>query len=162
MKFSEFAKNVKEKIEDIYLLKGDDFFVYKKAISLLANACEISMNDMEISVFDSENIDAQNLQNVLSQLPFCAKKRLVVLKNIAKITEQTKKVLNSYAASPSQQVCLALYAGKDDDDFSFLKSAVIVDCRRIEDAYIYKYIVSEVKNNGRNISDLAVRALIEM
>ncbi|MEG1500169.1 MAG: DNA polymerase III subunit delta, partial [Clostridia bacterium] len=44
----------------------------------------------------------------------------------------------------------------------FLKSAVIVDCKRIEDAYIYKYIVSEVKNNGRNISDLAVRALIEM
>lgn len=161
MNFKQFSVEIEKKLDNIYVIKGDDDFLIQKAIEKIATACGVDFPDLDMSRFDSENFDGQTLMSCLEQLPFSAKKRIVVVKNLTKISEQDKTRMKEYATSPNPSTCLVLSASNGYENFSFITKSVIVECFKLDFPYLQKYIVGELEKLGKKISEPAVKMLVE-
>lgn len=86
-------KTLKKRLNDgiarVYIVEGDDYYLYDKAFSMIKNACRITLDDFNINIFDDESFNLNKFFNATEMLPVIDQKRLVVLKG-CKINEGEK------------------------------------------------------------------------
>ena len=92
---------LKERVEPCYLLQGEDYYLYDRAFSMIKKACDISLPDFDLVKFDDENFTMKALVDSAEVLPFGSGKRLIVVKNVTKFSENDKKLLLSYLEKPA-------------------------------------------------------------
>ncbi|MGN0748364.1 MAG: DNA polymerase III subunit delta [Christensenellales bacterium] len=159
MKFIELPQTLKQKVENLYILKGDDSFVIDSAIKHINNACGNEMPDFNKSFFDNENFSATKIQESINMLPFGNDRKFILIKQIEKISDSDKKLLTqTFETMPSTTTVAVVYT----DVWKFLKDGVIVDCSKQSFDLLSKYIKVEVSKNNLVISSDAIKTLIEI
>lgn len=159
MKFVELPQTLKQKIENLYILKGDDSFVIDSAIKHINNACGNEMPDFNKSFFDNENFSAQKILEASNMMPLGTDRKFILIKQIEKISEHDKKLLTEVFESIPQSTTIAIIY---TDAWKFLKVGEIVDCSKQSFDLLTKYIKVETLKNKLTISPDAIKTLIEI
>ena len=151
---------LKEKIDNCYLLEGEDYYLYDKAFSMIKKACKIDLEDFNLSIFDDENFSMQNVLNACEVMPMGSEFKIVVLKNVSKISENDKKMLQKYIENPTLSTILIIF--DYFNVFSFIKDkCAFVDCKRFDNETAKAVIVSEFSKRNKQISGEAVNTLLD-
>lgn len=147
-------------VKNCYLVSGDDYFLFEKALSMIKKASELENVDFNLVNFDDDNFSAKALLDGCEVMPFGGEKRLLVVKNISKVSESDKKAILHYFESPVETSVIVFL--DFFDKFSFLKNEVeFVDAKRMDERTISSIVVSELAKNGKQISSEALSTLID-
>ncbi len=151
---------LKEKLESCYLLEGEDEQLYFRALNMIKKSAKINLEDFNVNVFDDENYSMQAVIDACEVLPMIDEYKLVILKNIDKINENDKKMLQNYLKSPCEStifVILDFY-----NKFNFVKNEVsFVNCQRLDKQTLSSVVVRELAQRGKQISGEALGTLID-
>lgn len=156
-------KTLKKRLNDgiarVYIVEGDDYYLYDKAFSMIKNACHITLDDFNINIFDDEGFNLNKFFNATEMLPVIDQKRLVVLKG-CKINESEKKALAEMLMHiPKNTTVLIL---DYNNNFEYLKKDfVLVDANRMDEQTVRKLVVAYLAKQDRQISPEALIGLIE-
>ena len=113
-------------LKNVYRIVGDDYYLIDLAVDQLKQACGISLSDLNQSFFDDENFLAEDVIDACNQMPFMAEKRLIILKDLSKISETDKQKIIKYSKNPSPYSVLVVI--DNNKNFTALESALI-DCK---------------------------------
>ena len=151
---------IKDGVRECYLLEGDDLYLFDKAISMIKKACQLQLEDFNLLVFDDENFSMKSVLDACEVMPMGDLKRVIILKNITKVTENEKKELEKYLELPVDTTChiISDFEGK----FATLKTKCeFVDCKRMDRNLATAVIVSDFAKKGKQISGEAVATLLD-
>ena len=158
MKFLELASKLREKVENVYLLSGDDSYLKQTAYKLIRRA---TINEelafLNETRFDNENWNIEKFVEAVSSMPMGCDFKLVYVKNLEKLPEKEKQNLQNNINSIAPTTCLVVDLNKNLK----LTGGTIVDCSNLDNATLTKYINGEVFKNGKKIQPDAINLLIE-
>ena len=133
-------KRLNEGLASVYLVEGDDFYLFDKALSMIKNACKITLEDFNVTIFDDENFSLEKLFNATEMLPMNDPKRLVVIKG-GQVKEGDKKKLENLLLKIPKTTCVVVL--DYNKNFEFLKkSFVYVDANRMDREMVKKLVVA--------------------
>ncbi len=147
-------------IKSCYLLQGDDLYLFDKALSMIKKACGLNLPDFNLAIFDDENYSMKACLDACEVMPMGDEKRIVILKNITKVSESDKKELDKYLSNPVDSTCLII----SDIDGKFLSlkpRCEFVDCKRMDKNLATAIIASDLSKRGKQISGEAVATLLD-
>ena len=151
-------KRLNEGLASVYLVEGDDFYLFDKALSMIKNACKITLEDFNVTIFDDENFSLEKLFNATEMLPMNDPKRLVVIKD-GQVKEGDKKKLENMLLKIPKTTCVVVL--DYNKNFEFLKkSFVYVDANRMDREMVKKLVVAYLAKSGKQISGEALETLI--
>lgn len=151
---------LKEDVKPCYLVSGEDYYLYDKALSMISKAMNLELEDFNKNVFDDDNYDMQLAINTCEIMPMGSEKRLVVIKNITKFNEKDKPLLESYLKNPCKSTVLVIL--DFNNKFPFAKNICeFVDARRMDRNLARGIVVNELAKKGKQISAEAVETLLE-
>ena len=150
MKIIEINKHLKEKIENVYNIKGNDLFLIKNAINNIKVACIKNFEEFNFTRISGEKISKSELEATLSFLPMANDYRVVVLDNP---NAEAVKLINQFRFDNST-VLVTINADK-------LKVGEEIDCTKLDKADINRYVLNYLKNAGLSIMEQALDYLIE-
>ena len=151
---------LKNGLDGCYLLEGEDLYLYDRAFSMIKKACNIGLEDFDIIKFDDENFSMQALLSAAEVMPMASDYKLVVVKNVAKVGENDKKLLLDYLKNPAKTTVIVIF--DYFNKFEFIKNdCAFVDCRRFDKYTASAVIVNEFAKRGKQISAEAVDMLLD-
>ena len=151
MKFIELNKHLKEKIEPLYNIKGEDFFLIKQALN---NFKAYLIKDLEEFNFVSLDADKMKKEQVYEQMvgfPIGNDYRLIVLNNPS---AEIVKFLNNYEFVDEFVVVVCVNAEN-------LTAGIIVDCSSLDKVDTNKYILNYLSKSGLKIEEQALDYIVE-
>lgn len=151
---------LQKEVKKAYLVSGDDFYLFEKALTMIRGALNISLSDLNISSFDDDNFSALKVVEACDLLPIGDEKRLVVVKFVSKVSESDKKIIEEYLEKPNSTSCLVILDinGKFE---SIKKNIDFVDAKKMDYSMVSRIVFSEIEKRERQISPEALSALIE-
>lgn len=151
---------LKENVQTCYLLEGDDLFLFDKAVSMIKKACELQLEEFNLSKFDDENFSIKAVLDACEVMPIGSEKRVVLLADTSKVTDKDKKELLAYLAKPCPTTCLII--NDFADKCASLKSnCEFVDCNRMDRKLATAVVVAELAKQGKQISSEACQTLLD-
>lgn len=152
-------KRLQDGIASVYLIEGDDFYLYDRAVNMIKSAIGISMDEFNINIFDEESFSLDKLFAATELLPIMDARRLVVIKNVAVSEADKKKLTQILLHIPKTTTVVVLDYNKK---LEFLKKDfVFVDASRMDDLMIKKLITAYLARQSFQITDEAMNELIE-
>ncbi len=151
---------LKSRIEPCYLVSGDDYYLFDKALSMITKAMDLQLEDFNKSVFDDDNFAMQTVLNACEILPMGSNKRLVIVKNITKINENDKNLLENYLKNPCKSTVL-LILDFNNKFASIQKLCEFVDAKRMDKSIARSIVVNDLAKRGKQISAEAVEVLLD-
>lgn len=151
---------LKSRIEPCYLVSGDDYYLFDKALSMITKAMDLQLEDFNKSVFDDDNFAMQTVLNACEILPMGSNKRLVIVKNITKINENDKNLLENYLKTPCKSTVL-LILDFNNKFTSIQKLCEFVDAKRMDKSLARSIVVNDLAKRGKQISAEAVEVLLD-
>lgn len=153
---SRLSKSVKP----CYLIEGDDIYLFDRAISMLKKTANLQLEEFNFAIFDDENYDIKSLLDACEVMPMGDEKRVILLKNITKVSENDKKELEKYLKSPLESTLLII--SDFYEKFASLKNfCEFVDCHRLDRSTATAVIVNELSKRGKQISGEACATLLD-
>lgn len=149
---------LQKKIEPCYLIQGEDVLLYDKALDLIKNATNIQLEEFNLLSFDDETFNGDTVIDTCETLPMGSDKKIVLLKNITKITDSFKKKLKDYLKKPVETTCLVIFDFYNKFDFIISEK---ISAKRLDDKSLSDIIVAELQNYGKTITNDACQQLIE-
>lgn len=152
-------KRLSEGLARVYVVEGDDYYLFDKAFLMIKNACGITLDDFNVNVFDEESFSTDKLFAATELLPIIDEKRLVVIKG-GKLSEGDKKRTTEILLHiPKTTVVVVLDYNKN---FEFLKKDfVLVDANRMDKDLVKKLITAYLARISKKIDADAMDELIE-
>jgi DNA polymerase III delta subunit len=156
MKFRELKNHLQTRpLFPAYIATGDDAFVIGSAVKLFKAAVS-GPPDFNISSFD-DAAGADGIIAALDSMPLAADFRLVVARDYrgdcAPLAEYLKK--------PNQQAVLLFVAAVLKDNFAaILPRLTPIDCGRLDESDLLKFIAKNAAEYGAEVSPDAARLLI--
>lgn len=161
MKFQDLKKNLAEKIENLYFIKGDDAFLRQKAVEMIENRA-VSLRDLNILRFDDENTDFGNIVSACRALPMMDERRVVVLKDVNVKKQEDLKPLIDYAKSPTPSTVLIVVSGAGGVVYKkYEELAEVIDCSKLEPSMLGRLVLSELNKYNCKINSDALASLID-
>lgn len=158
MKFLELASKIKEKVENVYLLSGEDSYLKQTAYKLIKRAAiNEELSFLNESQFDNENWNVEKFEEAAYSMPMGCNYKLVHVKNLEKISDKEKQIIQNIINNISPSTCLVIELNKNLK----LTGGTTVDCSSLDHATLVKYINGEVIKNGKRITQDAANMLIE-
>lgn len=162
MKYVELKNSLKTNICNNYLLFGADEFLLNKSVELIFNALHINVVDMNYQKFLGENLDYADVVKALETMPVFDEKKLVVVYLNIKTSTTNLNQLSAYLKNPNPQSVLVLVAGDNISDVKSVESKFEkVDCNRLTEEVVNKFVLSELKKSNTNITASALKTLNE-
>ena len=142
---------LQKEVKKAYLVSGDDFYLFEKALVMIRSALKINFGDLNVSYFDDDNFSALKVVEACDMLPVGDENRLVVIKNVQKVNENDKKIIEKYLESPNISSCLVIldFYGKFE---SIKKNIDFVDAKRMERTMVSRIVFSDLEKRGKQIS----------
>ncbi len=152
-------KRLSEGLARVYVVEGDDYYLFDKAFLMIKNACGITLNDFNVNVFDEESFSTDKLFAATELLPIIDEKRLVVIKG-GRLSESDKKRTTEILLHiPKTTVVVVFDYNKN---FEFLKKDfVLVDANRMDKELVKKLITAYLAKISKKIDADAMDELIE-
>ncbi len=159
MKFVEFKQNLKNQIDPIYLFEGDDRFCLYSAIELIEKQLNLCMPDLNEKIFDEGKFTLKEVLDFANVFPFGDSKRLIIVWDYNNAKEID--LLEDYIKSGSHCSILVFVSTMQNDFSKKIKSfATYVDCNRLDDGVLYKWIINFTNKVQLKIEEGAVIKLI--
>ena len=153
-------KRLTEKLEKAYLLFGEDIELYSRAYKMILKKANLSLEDFNLSRFDDENYSMKTILDSAEVLPMGDEYRVIVIKNIAKVSDSDINDLEKYLQNPQPSTILIIFDYYDQ--FELLKEKMSqVDCKRFDRATATAVLVKELEKKGKQISSEAVGTLLD-
>ena len=149
---------LQKKVEACYLVQGEDVLLYDRALALIKNACDVQLPEFNFLVFDDDSFDADAIIDACEMLPMGSEKKVVLLKNISKITDAFKKKLQNYLKNAVASTVLVIFDFFNKFDFLICEK---VSAKRLDDASLKELVASALQKEGKTISNEGVEKLIE-
>jgi len=149
---------LQKKVETCYLVQGEDVLLYDKALDLIKKANELTLEEFNFLIFDDDSFDVDLVINSCETLPMGSEKKVVLLKNVTKVSESAKKKLREYLRTPSLGTCLVIFDFYNQFDFLICEK---VNAKRLDDKSLQVLVVAELKQHGKSITNEACQKLIE-
>ncbi len=153
MVFSEFI--AQQDFKNLYLFQGDAYLA-QKGIDFICQKQNIKSFD--ISFFNDENFDAQAMVTACEQMSFFAEKRLVVVKDLLKLTEKDKKLITEYTKKINPLCILVFIDTFKSGIFDFV-SKDKVELKLLPNE-LNQFVYSEAKKTNHIFDKEAIFALI--
>lgn len=153
MVFSEFI--AQQDFKNLYLFQGDAYLA-QKGIDFICQKQNIKSFD--ISFFNDENFDAQAMVTACEQMSFFAEKRLVVVKDLLKLTEKDKKLITEYTKKINPLCILVFIDTFKSGIFDFV-SKDKVELKLLPNE-LNQFVYSEAKKSNHIFDKEAISTLI--
>ncbi len=162
MKYVELKNSLKTNICNNYLLFGADEFLLNKSVELIFNALHINVVDMNYQKFLGENLDYADVVKALETMPVFDEKKLVVVYLNIKTSTINLTQLSAYLKNPNPQSVLILVVGDNIADVKSIEAKFEkVDCNRLTEEVVNRFVLSELKKSNTNITASALKTLNE-
>ena len=148
---------VQKKIEPCYLVQGEDILLYDEALKLIKNACNLSFEEFNFQKFDDDTFSADLVLDALETLPFASEKKVVLLKNITKFSEDFKKKLVAYLKSPLPSTCLVIFDFANKFDFLISEK---ISAKRLDEESLKNIVEEELSKSHKAIKKEALSLLL--
>lgn len=161
MKYTELKASLKQKLENIYLIFGEDRYLCFDALKKIQDAATINITDMNAVTISGENVTVKDIVASASIYPFGDTYRLVIVKNFALTKDKAEKEeLEKYLADPLSSTILVFFNPDGAESFKNFANITKVDCNKIEPKYISAFIKNNLKEQGLDATDEAIDKLI--
>ncbi len=153
-------KRLQNSLSNFYLLQGEDYYLYDRAFSMIKNRANIQLEDFNLSKFDDENFSMQAVIQSAEAIPMASDYKIILVKNISKITKSDENLLLDYLKNPSPSSIIVIF--DFFNKFDFIKSLVeFVDCKRFDRKTSSIFLVNEFAKRGKQISQEALDTLLD-
>ncbi|MDD4275501.1 MAG: DNA polymerase III subunit delta, partial [Clostridia bacterium] len=160
MKFAELKNNLKKQILSCYIIVGNDAYLCNHSLNLIVSSAVNNVPELNITEFSAENLDQESIISACNVMPFMSKKRLVIVKgDIKKGIDKT--LLIKYLKNPAETTCLVFFAGESLEVNDIGKFAEVIDCNKLEESLLLKWIEVAVSKSKSIIQKPAAELLIE-
>ena len=149
-----------EVLKFVYRLTGNDIYSLDKALRLIEEKAKVEMPELNKAVFTDENFDAEKIILSCQQMPLMSEKRLVIVKNVAKVKEADLKKLEDYCINPAEETILVFQEIVGLNVFAKLTAEKVL-CNKLTETELKKIIDAKFKENGKSITDGASLLLID-
>ena len=151
MKFIELNKQLKNKIEPLYNIKGDDFFLIKQALNNIKATLIVDFEEFNYISLDAEKMKKDQAYEQIETLPIANDHRLVVFFNP---NQDIIKMLNKHDFKDNSTVVVCVNAQN-------LNVGEVIDCSKLERLDITKYILNNLSKNNLSIEEQALDYIID-
>ncbi len=146
MKFVELAKKLKEGLDPVYLVEGEDAYFREHAVGMIRSKCSLSMPALNDIRVDGDTLKGEKLSSFvadLNALPFLDEKRLVRAAEFYP-TEREWGMLEPYVKSPCPSTVLVIVNGGKKKGVELKKKNGItyIDCSKESEETLSKWIFS--------------------
>ncbi|MFA6321439.1 MAG: DNA polymerase III subunit delta [Candidatus Omnitrophota bacterium] len=152
----------------VFLFLGADSYSKDQAIKKLSDSIfGSSSRDLDYKVFDCNEDEACDILDHVSTIPFLASKRLVVVKNFKKLSEEDISRIIAYIKNPNKYTYLVIDAEDESilkDHPEIMRNVVSSRFGELSDPQFYsraKEMLSSAAP-GKNITSDAAKALKEL
>lgn len=166
MKFVELSKSLKEKIQPIYLIEGEEAYFRDHAVSSIREACQILQPLLNDSREEGENLKGERavaFRDSLYALPFLDERRLVRVYDFYPTEREWENVFKAYAEKPCETtVLLFVNGGKKAGaaDLKKKKGVTFVDCAHADEETLSKWLFTLMRRSGLNVDSDAAGMMV--
>ena len=155
MNHTEFFKQLKDgELSSVYLFCGEEHFVCASALSQLESAIvDPSLRELNCTVLDAP--DAETIVQACQTVPFCAQKRLVIVKDFSLLvtggSSQGENAILSYLSSPSETCVLVFVCALPDKrrkTYKAIANHSIVEFNVLTSFEAQKWAIQFLKREG--------------
>lgn len=162
MKYIELKQKLKEKIENTYLIYGDDRYLCFDALKKIEDAVSITIKDMNSVTLSGESVSAKDIVDSANVYPFGDNYRLVIVKNYGSTkAKQDKDIIKKYVASPLNSTILVFFNTESADFFKGMDNLVSIDCSKVSEKVISAFVKNNLAKSGIASNDDAINTLID-
>lgn len=146
MKFIQLAKTLKEGLDPVYLVEGEEAYFRDHAVSAIREACALTQPMLNDVRYEGEQIRGGGLsafRDDLYTLPFFDEKRIARVYEFYPTEREWESVLKPYCENPCASTVLVIVnAGKKANaaDLKRKTSLTYVDCSRESEETLAKWL----------------------
>jgi DNA polymerase-3 subunit delta len=146
----------KQKFEPAYFLHGENQFLVDELVQAVSSAIVAQgLESFDRSVFYADEVDAAVMLNALETPPMGSRRRVVILHNVNKLSENGRRALLQYLERPAASSVLVITGPKIDMKRQFYKQlgarTTRVPLSKLRERDIVEWIRERVKSYGRTI-----------
>jgi len=171
LSYAEFLNTLKpgskepaDRVESLYHLTGEEDFLkeeaWKKLVSILVPP---ELKSFNLDLLYGTETSADQIINTASTIPVNAKKRVVVIFDLHKLSPFAKDALLLFLPKLPDSVCLVLLSPKVSMQTKFYKAlnqvAIMVEFNKLWENKAMDWISNRVREHGKKIEKDAVRIL---
>jgi len=161
MKYTELKSKLKEKIENCYLIFGEDRFLCFDALKKIEEAASITIKDMNSDVISGEKATAKDIVASANLYPFGDQYRLVIVKNYNPTkNKEESNLLSDYLKAPLHSTVLVFFNPDGCDFLKAVPNITPIDCNKIDIKFIAAYAKNFLAKQEIEGSDEAIEKLI--
>lgn len=161
MKYVELKASLKNRVENAYLIFGDDRYLCYDALKKIEDSLSITIKDMNSVVISGEQTSAKDIVDSANMYPFGDANRLVVVKNFAPLKNKDEyKIIENYLKQPLNSTVIVFFNPDSSEFFKGMSNITSVDCNKIEPKVISAFIKNNLAKNEIQASEEAVEKLI--
>lgn len=161
MKFSQLKQHLSSQLMPAYYIFGEDAYLCLSAQKMIEKHCNITMPQLNISVFNDENFNLEKVLAACQSLPFMDEKRVVVL-NDPNFDAKTTKEIVKFLKTKNSNVCVVF---KDSNsaisNSQIANECEVVDCNGLDEQTLFSLITFRLKKHGISITSSALKILVE-
>lgn len=163
--YKDLTAGIKKKnFLPVYLLHGEEDFLLDMALTDLLDALlPADLRSLNLDVVGCGEVDGREIAARASSLPMMGDRRVVVAKNVERLTQRDLELVSRYVDTPSETTTLVL-AGKKADlrrkPFSTLHArGAAFEFSPLQDAKIPSWISERMSSHGAAIDEDAAQLL---
>jgi len=154
-------------IHPLYFFYGEEPYFIEKISGLIVNTViSEETKDFNLDILRGEETTGDNIVSIASSFPMMADKRVVIVKNIQKLSNSSKKRIEQYVENPNESATLILTAGKINVKTSFYQK-LRKNCAGFESPQLYEdearaWIIKRFKNESKIISNEGASYIVQL
>lgn len=161
--FINLKNSLASKQFSVWVLFGNDAWIRDKALENIAATVDIGYPELNKTVIENGK-DVDELFNICNTAPFMAPKRLVIAEQFVlpqgKKLNDFKQRLERLAVSTESECCL-VFVYSEFTELVNVKGVEPVDCNRLSERDVVKWIVAYCKRMGKTIDMPAATMLAQ-
>ncbi len=161
VKYIELKASLKNKVENAYLISGDDRYLCYDALKKIEDSLAITIKDMNSVTISGDKVTAKEIVESANMYPFGDEYRLVVVKDFDRAKNKEEfKVIEAYLKAPLASTVIVFFNPDSADFYKGMAGLTTIDCSKIEPKVISAYIKNNLAKNEIQASEEAVENLI--
>ncbi|MBI4777495.1 DNA polymerase III subunit delta [Candidatus Desantisbacteria bacterium] len=145
----------------VYLFAGPEEYLKEECIEIIKRRLFSPDDSIELNlqIIYGDNAGASTIINACKTMLFGAKKRLVIVKNFSKLSQEDKKQLTPYLKSPAAHTCLILITDKTEKGAGH-GGCEVVNFYSLYESEVSDWIQRQVQGYKKKITPDATLTLI--
>ena len=160
MKFIELKQNLKSNFYPCLYLTGQDSFLIQNSKKSIVASLNIQYEELNYIKLSNEDLKISQILASTQTLPFMCEKKIVEFSVVNKLTSQDISLLNEYLKNPVATTCFVIVDNVGQNLTNQLKNIEVVDCNRLDENVLKKWIGATLKSTGKQIDVSACEMLI--